>query len=51
MFSALVKAFITPIERDDIMSLSEQIDNVTDCIEDILIHIYINNLTEIRKLF
>lgn len=49
MFSALVKAFITPIERDDIMSLSEQIDNVTDCIEDILIHIYINNITEIRE--
>lgn len=48
MFSELVKAFITPIERDDIMNLSEKIDNVTDCIEDILIHIYINNLKEIR---
>ena len=48
IFSELVKAFITPIERDDIMNLSENLDNVIDCIEDILIHIYINNITEMR---
>ncbi len=49
MFSELVRAFITPIERDDIMKLSEAIDNVTDSIEDIIIHIYINNVSYIRE--
>ncbi|MEG2213103.1 MAG: DUF47 family protein, partial [Clostridiales bacterium] len=41
------RAFITPIERDDIIQLSQNIDNVTDSIEDILIHIYINHITVI----
>ena len=48
MTEELVRAFITPIERDDIITLSQNIDNVTDNIEDILIHIYITNITEIR---
>ena len=45
---ALVKAFITPIERDDIIRLSQNIDTLTDSIEDILMNIYIMNVTEIR---
>ncbi|MEG1997518.1 MAG: DUF47 family protein, partial [Clostridiales bacterium] len=45
--SEIVRAFITPIERDDIIQLSQNIDNVTDSIEDILIHIYINHITVI----
>jgi predicted phosphate transport protein (TIGR00153 family) len=49
MTEELVRAFITPIERDDIVTLSQNIDNVTDNIEDILIHIYITNITEIRQ--
>ena len=36
----LVSAFITPIERDDLTKLSQNIDDVTDAIEDILIRIY-----------
>lgn len=44
----LVKAFITPIERDDILKLSQTIDDVTDSIEDIIIHMYINDVKEIR---
>lgn len=36
----LVKEFIPPIEREDIMLLSEQIDNITDNIEDVLLCIY-----------
>lgn len=48
MVSELVRAFITPLERDDIMNLSHNIDNVTDCIEDILIRIYINNVRSLR---
>lgn len=49
MKEVLVKAFITPIEREDIMLLSQNIDDVTDCIEDVLLRVYINNVTHIRK--
>ena len=49
MTNVLVRAFITPLEREDILKLSQLIDDVTDCIEDILIRIYINNVTSIRK--
>lgn len=49
MTRVLVRAFITPIEREDILKLSQLIDDVTDCIEDILIRIYINNVTHIRQ--
>ena len=44
----LVKAFITPIEREDIAALSHDIDEVTDKIEDVLIRVYINNVQQIR---
>lgn len=48
MMSVLVKEFITPIEREDIILLSQSIDEVTDKIEDVLIRIYINNVHTIR---
>lgn len=48
MTNALVSAFITPIERDDILKLSQYIDDVTDAVEDILIRIYISNVQTIR---
>ena len=48
MMGVLVKAFITPIEREDIILLSQYIDEVTDQIEDVLIRIYINNVHTIR---
>ena len=48
MMAVLVKAFITPIEREDIASLSQQIDNLTDKIEEVFIRIYINNVSKIR---
>ena len=48
MMAVLVKAFITPIEREDIILLSQSIDEVTDKIEDVLIRIYINNVQQIR---
>jgi uncharacterized protein len=44
----LVGAFITPIERDDLTKLSQNIDDVTDAIEDILIRIDITNTALIR---
>lgn len=48
MADEILRAFITPLERDDIMELSQNIDNVTDGIEDILIHIYVTGITVIR---
>ena len=36
----LLKDFIPPIEREDIVELSHKIDNVTDNIEEILINFY-----------
>ncbi len=49
LVSTIVKDFITPLERDDIIKLSHNIDNVTDAIEDILIHIYMCGITKIRE--
>ena len=49
IIEALNKAFITPIEREDILNLSRNIDNVTDNIEDVAINIYTNNITRLRK--
>ena len=43
----LAKAFITPIEREDIILLSQNIDEITDKLEDVLIRVYINNVTAI----
>lgn len=48
MVTALMKAFITPIEREDIILLSQNIDEVTDRIEDVLIRVYINHVEHIR---
>ena len=48
MMEALMHAFITPIEREDIILLSHDIDEVTDCIEDVLLHLYMNNITFIH---
>lgn len=48
MKSVLVKEFIAPIEREDILSLSQCIDEVTDKIEDVLLYVYMNNVQSIR---
>ena len=46
--SVLVKAFITPIEREDIILLSQSIDEITDKIEDVMLRLYCNNVQTIR---
>ncbi len=48
MLSALLKAFITPIERNDIMQLSQTIDDITDSIEDVVIQINMDQVKTIR---
>ncbi len=45
---ALVRAFITPIEREDIMQLSQLLDDVTDNVEDVLLRLYMFNVLSIR---
>jgi predicted phosphate transport protein (TIGR00153 family) len=49
MMNKLIKEFITPIERDDIIELSHHIDNLTDDIEDILVKIYTFNISTMRQ--
>jgi len=48
MIRKLAKEFITPIEREDIMALADAIDNVTDAIEDVVMRMYMYNITSIR---
>lgn len=48
LLNTLVKAFITPIEREDILQMSQCLDNMTDKVEDVLIRIYYNRITNIR---
>ena len=48
LLNVLAKAFITPIEREDIILLGQNIDEVTDKIEDVLLRMYCNNVRSIR---
>ena len=45
LLNTLAKAFITPLEREDIMLLSQNIDEVTDKLEDVLVE------THLRQFF
>ena len=47
LINRLAKEFLPPIEREDIISLSENIDEVTDSIEDVLLNINIFNVVSI----
>ena len=49
MLNVLARAFITPIEREDIILLIQEIDDVTDAIEDVLIRTYMFNVAAIRE--
>lgn len=40
----LAKEFLPPLEREDIISLSSTIDDITDCIDDLIQHLYIYNV-------
>ena len=48
MTDKLAKAFITPIEREDISALSTNIDTLTDKIEEVCMRVYIHNIQSIR---
>jgi len=48
IMNRLVKEFLPPIEREDIISLADNIDDVVDSIEDVLIGIDMYNIRSIR---
>lgn len=49
VLNKLAKEFLPPIEREDIISLSEKIDDVTDMVEDVLINISMFNVDSIPR--
>lgn len=44
MSATLAKAFVTPLEREDMAQISANIDEVTDFIEEVLQRIYVNRI-------
>ena len=46
MREALAKAFVTPVDREDLDMLSHQLDDVVDLIEEVLQKFYIYDITE-----
>ena len=49
LMQKLAKEFITPIEREDIILLLQQIDNVTDFIEDVVRKMFMFNTRAMRS--
>ena len=47
MTAAWARAFVTPVEREDLALISQDIDDVTDCIEEVLQGLYMYNLKSI----
>lgn len=48
MTDALAKAFVTPVDREDLDMLSNNIDQVTDYIEDIIQKFYVYNIQSVE---
>lgn len=54
MTMALAKAFITPFDREDLAQLSQNIDDVTDAVEEVLQRFFVNGVeaaTEQSRVF
>ena len=49
MLEKLLKEFITVIDREDILELASVIDDVTDSLEDVLLRMYMYNVTSLRE--
>lgn len=47
MTAALAKAFVTPIDREDLAVISQNIDEVADCIEEVLQRFYVDQITTV----
>lgn len=48
MVTELVRDFLPPIDREDIMMLADLYDSVCDSIDDVLLRIYMYNIREMR---
>ncbi|MDR1805218.1 MAG: DUF47 family protein [Clostridium sp.] len=48
MTRVLVKEFITPIEREDIMALSQNLDCVVDNVEEVMRRVYMFHIDDVR---
>lgn len=48
MNETLARAFVTPVDREDLDMLSQQLDNVADTIEEILQKFYIYNIKKME---
>ncbi len=44
MSAALAKAFVTPVDREDLALISQNIDDVADCIEEVLQQFYMDDI-------
>lgn len=48
MNETLARAFVTPVDREDLDLMSQQLDNVLDLLEEVLQKLYIYNVKEIE---
>lgn len=48
MHDMLIRAFVTPVDREDLDMLSHKLDDISDTIEEILQKFYIYDIKEIR---
>lgn len=48
MIEKLAKEFIPPIEREDIVALAQELDNVVDTIDEVVQFLYMFDVSEIR---
>jgi len=48
MSNALAKAFVTPVDREDLDLISKNLDDVTDNIEEVLQRFYVDRITTIN---
>lgn len=44
----LLKEFIPPLDREDIVGITQRIDDVTDALEDVLLKMYMFHVVEVR---
>ncbi|MBQ8885349.1 MAG: DUF47 family protein [Clostridia bacterium] len=47
--TALVKDFLPPIEREDLFNLAHMTDNLTDCVENVMVFLYMADIQKMRE--
>ncbi len=47
MAAALAKAFVTPLDREDLALISHDIDEVADCIEEVMQRFYVDRIESV----